>query len=77
MGGQTVIIVTATVPSDIVQRLRRRELERPPVLTAEPYPVPPARPVPVLPEQLTVEQVAQLRAENAMLRDELTRARTS
>jgi hypothetical protein len=77
MGGQTVIVVPSTVPSAIVQRLRRRELERPAVLTADPYPVPPARPVRVVSEQLTAEQVAQLRAENAQLRDELARVRSS
>ena len=74
MGGQTVIVVPATVPSAIVRRLRRRELAAPAVHLVEPYPVPPARAVRVVPDQITPEQVAQLRAENAALRAQLSTA---
>ena len=77
MGGRTVLIVPATVPSAIVRRLLRQEPEAPAILTVDPYPVPPARPVRVVPDVLTPEQVAQLRAENEALRHQLQRVRTS
>ena len=67
----TVLIVPATVPRAVVNRLLGREPEPPVVHTADPYPVPPAHAVRVIPEQLTQEQVDQLRAENAELRARL------
>ena len=73
MGGRTVMIVPATVPSAIVRRLLRRELPAPVVHTADPYPVPPPYVTQVVPVQPTPEQIAQLRAENAELRRKLNR----
>jgi hypothetical protein len=77
MGGQTVLIVPATVPSAIVRRRLRQQPEAPVVHSADPSPVAPAHAVPLVPEQLTPEQVARLRAENAELRRQLERARVS
>jgi hypothetical protein len=77
MRRNTVLIVPATVPRAVVNRILGREPAAPVVHTADPYPVPPARAVRVVPEQLTAEQVAQLRAENDSLRRELERARSA
>ena len=76
MGGQTVLIVPATVPSAIVRRLLHREPEAAVVHTADPYPVAPARAVRVVRDEITPEQIAQLRFENELLRSELERVRT-
>jgi hypothetical protein len=73
MRDETVRVVPAIVPSAIVRRLRRRELQAPAVHTADPYPVPPPHVVQVVPAQPTPEQVARLRAENAELRRKLER----
>ncbi|MBK5308306.1 MAG: hypothetical protein JJD92_16605 [Frankiaceae bacterium] len=77
MGGNSVLIVPATVPSAIVRRLLHRAPESPVVHTVDPYPVPPARAIRVVPDLLTPEQVAQLREENDLLRRELARVRAS
>ena len=73
MGNEAVRVVPATVPRAIVRRLLRREPQAPAVHTVDPYPVPPPRVVHVFPVQPTAEQVAQLRAENAELREKLDR----
>jgi hypothetical protein len=77
MGGQTVMIVPATVPSATVLRTERRAPAPPIVISADPDVVPVARPTRLVSEVLTPEQVAQLRAENADLRAELERVRTA
>jgi hypothetical protein len=46
-------------------------------VSADPYPVPPAQPIRVIPDQLTPEQIEELRAENQALREELERIRTT
>ncbi|MCU1589510.1 MAG: hypothetical protein JWP11_766 [Frankiales bacterium] len=69
------MIVPATVPDAQVLRMKPAEPEGPVVISAEPAPVPPARPVRIVPEQITPEQVAMLRRENHALRGELARAR--
>jgi hypothetical protein len=73
MGGQTVMIVPATVPSATVLRTERLEPARPIVISADPAVVPVARPVRLVSDVITPEQVAQLRAENADLRKQLNR----
>jgi hypothetical protein len=77
MGGKTVVIVPATVPSATVLRVERRATARPDMVRAAPAPVPGAAPVRLVSEVLTPEQVAELRAENAQLREELARVRAS
>ena len=75
MGGNTVLIVPATVPSAVVQYVRHHEVSAPVPLCADPYPVPSATAVRIVPDMLTPEQVAQLREENELLRRELARVR--
>jgi len=77
MGYRTALIVPATVPDALVTRLPHRELPRSHVLCLAPAPVPVAVAVPVVPEQLSAQQVDVLRAENAALRVELARVRAS
>jgi hypothetical protein len=77
MDGKTVMIVPATVPDAKVVRMHRAEPVGPVVSSAHPEPVPAAQPIPVFPEQLTTEQVDQLREENSALRDELSRLRNA
>jgi hypothetical protein len=77
MGGRTVMIVPGTVPGASVLRMPREAPEEPTVISAEPGVVPPARAVPVAPDEITPEQVARLRQENQTLRAELDRARAS
>ncbi|MDT7537216.1 MAG: hypothetical protein QOI82_801 [Actinomycetota bacterium] len=77
MGGQTVMIVPATVPSATVVRRERSAPPAPIVVSADPDVVPVARPTRLVSEVLTPEQVAQLRAENSDLRAELERVRAS
>jgi hypothetical protein len=72
-----VLVVPATVPDANVTRVRRSADERRILVSADPYPVPPAHPVRVIPDQLTAEQVAELRAENQALREELERVRAT
>ena len=76
MERKTVLIVPATVPDAAVTRLPRRDPEGPTVISAEPAPVPAATARPVVPEQLTAEQVRELRAENHALREEIERVRS-
>ena len=76
MGGKTLLVVPATVPDADVRRMPRAEVDRPVVISAEPAAVPVARAVRIVPDQLTVEQVDQLRRENVALRQELARVRT-
>ncbi|MDT7571459.1 MAG: hypothetical protein QOE05_1633 [Actinomycetota bacterium] len=73
MGGQTVMIVPATVPCATVLRTERLEPAAPVVVSADPAVVPVARPTRLVSDVLTSAQVAQLRAENADLRAELER----
>jgi hypothetical protein len=77
MGGQTVMIVPATVPGPTVLRTDRLAPPAPIVISADPARVPVAQPTRLVSDVLTVEQVAQLRAENADLREELERVRAS
>jgi hypothetical protein len=77
MGGKTVMIVPATVPGATVLRTERAAPPTPIVVSAEPAVVPVARPTRLVSDVLTPEQVAQLRAENADLRQELERVRAS
>jgi hypothetical protein len=74
-GGKSIVIVPATVPGPTVQRLAHTEPEGRAVASAEPAVVPAAHAVPVIPEQLTVAQVEELRAENELLRQEIARVR--
>ena len=76
MRRKTVLIVPATVPDARVTRVAPAPPEATVISRVEPTTVPLAQPVPVLPEQLTVEQVALLRAENDALREELDRVRS-
>jgi hypothetical protein len=76
MGGKTLLVVPATVPDADVRRMPRVEPDGPIVISAEPAPVPVARAIRIVPDQLTVEQVDQLRRENVALRKELARVRT-
>jgi hypothetical protein len=77
MGGQTVVVVPATVPSATVLHVEQHPPMAPIVISAEPGVVPAARPTRLVSDVLTPDQVAQLRAENADLRAELDRARAS
>jgi hypothetical protein len=77
MGGQTVLIVPATVPSATVLRTERAPAPAPTVISADPDVVPVAVPTRLVSDVLTPEQVAQLRAENADLRHQLERVRAS
>jgi hypothetical protein len=77
MHGQTVMIVPATVPGARVLRTHRADPETPIVISAEPSIVPRARTTPIVPDQITPEQVAQLRRENHSLRQELERVRAN
>jgi hypothetical protein len=70
-----VFIVPSTVPDAVVTRLKPAEPEGPIVISAEPAPVPAPLAMPVIPEQLTADQVAVLREENEALRQELSRVR--
>jgi hypothetical protein len=72
---KTMLIVPSTVPDAMVTRLPAREPDQPHVVSAEPAPVPVPIAVPVIPEQLTAEQIAVLRQENDALREELARVR--
>ena len=73
MGNEAVRVVPATVPRAMARLLLRREPQAPVVQPVDPYPVPPPYVVQVVPVQPTPEQVAQLRAENAELRQQLER----
>lgn len=73
MGQQTVLIVPATVPDALVTRVSRRQEDRPTVVSADPVPVPVARPIRLFPQRFTAELVAQLWGENRALRQELAR----
>ena len=75
MRRKTVLIVPATVPDAQVTRVAPAQPEATVISSIEPTPVPLAQPVPVIPEQLTADQVALLREENAALREELDRVR--
>ena len=75
MGGQTVLIVPARVPHATVLRTERATPPAPIVISADPAVVPVARPTRLVAAVLTPEHVAQLRAENALLRRELERVR--
>jgi hypothetical protein len=75
MRRKTVLIVPQTVPDALVTRLAPAASDEPIVISAEPAPVSPAHAVPVIPEQLTAEQIAVLREENDALREELARVR--
>jgi hypothetical protein len=76
MGGQTVMIVPAAVPAARVLHTQRAEPESPILISAEPAVVPRARATRLVSAVLTPELVAQLRAENAGLREQLSRVRT-
>jgi hypothetical protein len=75
-GGKSVIIVPARVAGPTVQRVVRAAPETPVVVSAQPTVVPLAHVVPVIPAQITAEQVDHLRRENEMLREELSRVRS-
>jgi hypothetical protein len=76
MDRKTVLIVPATVPDARPTRVPPPPVHKPTVFAAEPTPVPAPAVVPVIPEQLTAEQIAELREENEALRDELARVRS-
>jgi hypothetical protein len=73
---KTVLIVPATVPDARATQVPATQPAKPTLVAAEPRPVPAPSVVPVIPEQLTAEQIAELREENAALRDELARVRS-
>jgi hypothetical protein len=73
---KTVLIVPATVPTARPTRMPRPQPERPSVAAAQPTPVPTASVVPIVRDQPTPEQMAELREENEALRDELARVRS-
>jgi hypothetical protein len=73
MGGQTVMIVPATVPSATVVRTEQVAPAPPVVVSADPATVPVAQPTRLVSDVITPELVAQLRAENADLRQQLQR----
>jgi hypothetical protein len=75
MDRKTVLIVPATVPDARPTRVPAPQAGEPTVISAEPTPVPAPAVVPLIPEQLTAEQIAELREENEALRDELARVR--
>jgi hypothetical protein len=75
MDRKTVLIVPATVPDARPTRVPAPQVDAPTVVAAEPTPVPAPAVVPVIPEQLTAAQIAELREENEALRDELARVR--
>jgi hypothetical protein len=75
MDRKTVLIVPATVPDARPTRVPAPQLDKPTVIAAEPTPVAAPAVVPLIPEQLTAEQIAELREENEALRDELARVR--
>jgi hypothetical protein len=76
MERKTVLIVPATVPDARPTRVPVPQVDSPTVVAAEPTPVPAPAVVPVIPEQLTAEQVAELREENEALREALARVRS-
>jgi hypothetical protein len=76
MDRKTVLIVPATVPDARPTRVAAPEPDEPRVVAAEPTPVPAPSVVPVIPEQLTAEHIAELREENEALRGELARVRS-
>jgi len=76
VGSATDPTAPAVVPEALFTRLPDDEPARPTVTSIVPAPVPAAHPVRIVPEQLTAEQVDQLRAENAALRAELDRVRS-
>lgn len=77
MRQNTVLVVPATVPDAQVRRIPGIALDRPLVVSAEPAAVPVARAIRIVPDRPTVEQVEQLRRENAALRMQLTRVRSA
>ena len=77
MGGQTVMIVPATVPTATVLRTERLAPPAPIVISADPAVVPVAQPTRLVSDVLTPELLVQLRAENADLRRQLEGVRAS
>ena len=75
MGSTTMVIVPATVPDARVLRMQRADLEAPTLASAAPARVPAPLPVQVVSDQVTAEQVAELRRDNEALRHELARLR--